>query len=153
MLLLVVQHNLFNLDGDVIVDLAVALCMFTRSLIIKKRVEDIQMGVESYQKKLNTTKPQKDFPGISTKEPYTPSFEPHEVVYEDLSHRKRLMRADELYKFLDGTLKKVRDTLYHRLCNFRLGYNNDMPKRKWSTTYKKRSDIMVELIDRQLLLV
>ncbi|GJW22745.1 hypothetical protein Tco_0033367 [Tanacetum coccineum] len=45
MLLLAVQHKLFLLDGEVIVDLAVALCMFTRSLIIKKRVEDVQVGV------------------------------------------------------------------------------------------------------------
>ncbi|GKB87775.1 hypothetical protein Tco_0960047 [Tanacetum coccineum] len=118
MLLLVVQHKLFHLDGEVIVDLAMALRMFTRSLIIKKRVKDVQLGVESYQKKLNITKPQKDFPRISAKELYTPSFEPPGVVYEDLSHRKRLMRADELYKFSDGTLKKVRDTLHHRLLNF-----------------------------------
>ncbi|GJR71160.1 hypothetical protein Tco_0083525 [Tanacetum coccineum] len=76
MLLLVVQHKLLHLDGEVIVDLAVALCMFTKSLIIKKRVEDVQLGVESYQKKLNITKPQKDFLGISAKELYTPSFEP-----------------------------------------------------------------------------
>ncbi|GJY96218.1 hypothetical protein Tco_0512579 [Tanacetum coccineum] len=48
MLLLVVHHKLFHLDGEVIVDLAVALRMFTRSLIIKKRVEDVQLGVESY---------------------------------------------------------------------------------------------------------
>nr|GEV27389.1 hypothetical protein [Tanacetum cinerariifolium] len=120
MLLLVVQQNLFHLDGEVIVDLAVALRMFTRSLIIKKRVEYVQMGVESYKKKLNITKPQKDFLGISAKEPYTPSFEPHRVVYEDLSHQKMLMRADELYKFSDGTLKKVRNTLHHRLRNFDL---------------------------------
>nr|GEY32391.1 hypothetical protein [Tanacetum cinerariifolium] len=46
----------------------VVLRMFTRSLIIKKRVEDVQLGVESYQKKLNITKPQKEFPGISAKE-------------------------------------------------------------------------------------
>ncbi|GJX81042.1 hypothetical protein Tco_0329191 [Tanacetum coccineum] len=83
-----------------------------------ERVEDVQLGVESYQKKLNITKPQKDFLRISAKEPYTPSFEPPRVVYEDLSHRKRLMRADELYKFSDGTLKKVHDTLHHRLHNF-----------------------------------
>ncbi|GJT08791.1 hypothetical protein Tco_0843253 [Tanacetum coccineum] len=107
MLILVVQHKLFHIDGDVIVDLAVVLRMFTRSLIIKKRVEDVQLGVESYQKKLNITKPQKDFPTISTKEPYTPSFDPPGVVYEDLSNQKRLMRADELYKFSNGTLKLV----------------------------------------------
>ncbi|GJZ15856.1 hypothetical protein Tco_0551533 [Tanacetum coccineum] len=118
MLLLVVQHTLFHLDGEVIVDLAVALRMFTRSLIIKKRDKDVQLGVEIYQKKLNITKPQKDFLGISAKELCTPSFEPPGVFYKDLSHRKRLMRADELYKFSDGMLKKVRDTLHHRLLNF-----------------------------------
>ncbi|GJU18940.1 hypothetical protein Tco_1146906 [Tanacetum coccineum] len=48
MLILVVQHKLFHLDGEVIVDLAVALRMLTRSLIIKKRVKDVQLGVESY---------------------------------------------------------------------------------------------------------
>ncbi|GJX79469.1 hypothetical protein Tco_0327618 [Tanacetum coccineum] len=118
MLLLVVQHKLFHLDCEVIVDLALALHMLTRNPIIKKRVEDIQLGVESYQKKLNITKPKKDFPGISAKEPYTPLFELLGVVYEELSHQKRLMRADELYKFSDGTLEKVRDTLQHRLRNF-----------------------------------
>ncbi|GJX85879.1 hypothetical protein Tco_0336653 [Tanacetum coccineum] len=41
MLLLAVQHKLFQLDGSEIVDLIVALCMFTRSLIIKRRVEDL----------------------------------------------------------------------------------------------------------------
>ncbi|GKE01759.1 hypothetical protein Tco_1389742 [Tanacetum coccineum] len=105
MFLLVLHHTLFNLDGDVIVDLAVALRIFTRSLIIKKRVKNVQLGVESYQKKFNITKPQ-----------------------------KRLMRVDELYKLSGGTLKSVRDILHPRLRNFRLGYNKDMSRRKWLTT-------------------
>ncbi|GKC58924.1 hypothetical protein Tco_1086522 [Tanacetum coccineum] len=33
----------------------VSLRMFTRSVVIQKRVEDLQLGVESYQKKLNLT--------------------------------------------------------------------------------------------------
>nr|GEY08073.1 hypothetical protein [Tanacetum cinerariifolium] len=107
MLLLVVQHKLFNLDENIIVDLAMPLWMFTASLIIKKRVEDAQLGVESYQKKLNITNSQKDFLRISTKELYTPSFNPQRVVYEDLSKQKRMMRGDELYKFLEGTLKQI----------------------------------------------
>ncbi|GJU57868.1 hypothetical protein Tco_1235634 [Tanacetum coccineum] len=151
MLLLVVQHKLFHLVGDVIVDLVVALRMFIRSLIIKKRVEDVQLGVESYQNKLNITRPQKDFPTISTKEPYTPLFNLQRVVYEDLSNRKRLMRANELYKFSDGTLKSVCDTLYHRLLNLQLGYNRDMPRRKWSAMDQICSGIIVDLIDKQLL--
>ncbi|GJV42203.1 hypothetical protein Tco_1420643, partial [Tanacetum coccineum] len=35
----------------------VSLRMFTRSLVIQRCVEDLQLGVESYQKKLNLTKP------------------------------------------------------------------------------------------------
>ncbi|GJV20933.1 hypothetical protein Tco_1369953 [Tanacetum coccineum] len=34
--------------------------------------------------------------------------------------QKRVMRADELYKFLDETLKLVLDELHHRILNFRL---------------------------------
>nr|GEX28909.1 hypothetical protein [Tanacetum cinerariifolium] len=57
MFLLTVQHKLFHLDKSDTVDFIVALRMFTRSLVIKKSVEDLQLGVESYQKKLNITKP------------------------------------------------------------------------------------------------
>nr|GEU56465.1 hypothetical protein [Tanacetum cinerariifolium] len=42
------DKKLFHLDGDVIVDLVMALRIFTESLIIKKRVKDVQLGVESY---------------------------------------------------------------------------------------------------------
>ncbi|GJX48851.1 hypothetical protein Tco_0274041 [Tanacetum coccineum] len=130
MLLLAVQHKLFQLDDSDIVDLIVALHMFTRSLIIKRRVEDLQLGVESYQKKLNITKPQKTFPGIEFKELYTPSYKPPRVIYEDLNKQKRVMWADELYKFSDGTLKIVRDELHHRILDFRLRYNKEMSRRK-----------------------
>ncbi|GKC70748.1 hypothetical protein Tco_1116631 [Tanacetum coccineum] len=125
MLLLVVQHNLFLIDGDVIVDLAVALCIL---------VSSSRRGSK-----------------ISIKEPYTPSFDQQRVVYEDLSNQKRLMLANELYKFSDGTLKSVRDTLHHMLLNFRLRYNKDMPRRKWSAIDQRRSGIMVDLIYKQLL--
>ncbi|GJU76980.1 hypothetical protein Tco_1274050, partial [Tanacetum coccineum] len=42
---------------DDVSNFAIALRMFTRSLVIQKRVEDLQLGVESYQKKINVTKP------------------------------------------------------------------------------------------------
>ncbi|GJS03212.1 hypothetical protein Tco_0319720 [Tanacetum coccineum] len=150
MLLLAVQHKLFHLDGSDIVDFIVALRMFTRSLILKRRVKDLQLGVESYQKKLNITKPQKTFPEIEFKEPYTPSYDPPGIVYEDLDKQKRVLRADELYKFSDGTLKSVRDEIHHRVLDFRLDYNPEMPKRKWTAVDRKRSGLMIELIDKQL---
>ncbi|GJV29100.1 hypothetical protein Tco_1385548, partial [Tanacetum coccineum] len=43
MLILVVKHKLFNLNNSDIVDFIVALRMFTRSLVIKRRVEDLQL--------------------------------------------------------------------------------------------------------------
>ncbi|GJT17799.1 hypothetical protein Tco_0876505 [Tanacetum coccineum] len=144
MLLLAVQHKLFHLDRSVIVDFIVALRMFTRSLILKRRVEDLQLGVESCQKKLNITKPQKTFLETEFKEPYTPSYDLPGIVYEDLDKQKRVLRADELYKFSDGTLKSVRDEIHHRVLDFRLDYNPE------TAIDRKRSGLMIELIDKQL---
>ncbi|GJT59416.1 hypothetical protein Tco_1002949 [Tanacetum coccineum] len=110
-------------------------------------IEDMLLLV----KKLNITNPQRDFPIISAKETYTPSFDPQRVVYEDLSKQKRLMRADALYKFSDGTLKSVQDPLHHRLLNFRLGYNKGMARRKWTDTDQRRLGIMAKLIDEKML--
>ncbi|GJU20902.1 hypothetical protein Tco_1154244, partial [Tanacetum coccineum] len=89
MVLLIAQNKLFNLEGDVIVDFVTALKMFTRRIIIQNRVEDVQLGVESYQRKLNLTKPQITCPHISVKEPCTPNFDPLGVTYEDKRKKKR----------------------------------------------------------------
>ncbi|GJY04235.1 hypothetical protein Tco_0370175 [Tanacetum coccineum] len=90
--------------------------------------------VESYQKKLNITKPYKTFPEIKFKEPYTPLYDPPGIIYEDVNKQKRVLRADELYKFSDGTLKSVRDEIHHRVLEFCLDYNTEMPTRKWTVT-------------------
>nr|GEU92233.1 hypothetical protein [Tanacetum cinerariifolium] len=55
--LLLVKNRLTNLSGDDVADFSIALKMFTRSLVIKKRVRDLQLGVKSYQNKINVTKP------------------------------------------------------------------------------------------------
>ncbi|GKC72715.1 hypothetical protein Tco_1118598 [Tanacetum coccineum] len=96
MLLLVVQNRLTNLAGDDVSDFAIALRMFTRSLVIQKRVEDLQLGVESYQKKINVTKPETTKFGIRKRDPYTPYQDPQGFLYVDNNGRNRLMRSDEL---------------------------------------------------------
>ncbi|GJX75157.1 hypothetical protein Tco_0313752 [Tanacetum coccineum] len=92
-----------------------------------------------------------DFPRILAKEPYTTSYNPKGVVYLDSSKQKRLMWADELYKFSDKTLKSVRENLHYRLLNFKLGYNKDMPRIKWTNKDQNRTYIMVQFIYKQLL--
>nr|GEU60002.1 hypothetical protein [Tanacetum cinerariifolium] len=89
--------------------------------------------------------------GPQSKEPYTPNFDPPRVIYEDKSKKKRLMRADELHKFCDGTHQSVRNILRQRLQNFKLGYNNDMPTRQWIDKNKRFTCIMLNKIDDQLL--
>ncbi|GJU00160.1 hypothetical protein Tco_1110498 [Tanacetum coccineum] len=48
-------HNTNGVDEH---DLINSLQLFIRRIVIKKSVEDVQLGVESYQTKLNRTKPQ-----------------------------------------------------------------------------------------------
>ncbi|GJV80348.1 hypothetical protein Tco_1516218 [Tanacetum coccineum] len=144
------EEVLFHLNESDVVDFIVALRMFTRSLIIKRQVVDLQLGVESYQKNLNITAPQQTFLEIEFKELYTSSYKPLGIIYKDLAKQKRVMWANDLYKFSDGTLKKVQDELHYRILDFRLGYNDEMSRRKYTTIYKKRSELMVELIDKQM---
>nr|GFB47507.1 hypothetical protein [Tanacetum cinerariifolium] len=56
MLLLLVQGKLSNLTVEERFAFNVSLRMFTRSIVIQRRVEDLQLRVESYQKRLNLTK-------------------------------------------------------------------------------------------------
>ncbi|GKD33044.1 hypothetical protein Tco_1248553, partial [Tanacetum coccineum] len=77
----------------------------------QKRVEDLQLGFESYQKKINITKPETTRTGIRKRDPYTPYTDPQGFIYVDNQRRNRLMRSDELYKFSDGTLTRLRTSL------------------------------------------
>nr|GEZ12614.1 hypothetical protein [Tanacetum cinerariifolium] len=61
-------HNYKNLDWITLANLTVeerfafnvSLRMFTRSIVIQRRMEDLQLSVKSYQKKLNLTRPDTD---------------------------------------------------------------------------------------------
>lgn len=93
-----------------------SLLLFIRRLIVQERVEDLQLGVESYQQKINLTKPQFTFDGIYQTSQYTliqkPSFG---FTYINSKKLQSFMRLDEIHKFCDVTLKTVRDGLVKRL--------------------------------------
>nr|GEV20109.1 reverse transcriptase domain-containing protein [Tanacetum cinerariifolium] len=122
MRLLIVQKKLSNLERDFILDLNVALRMFTRRVVILKRVKDLQLGVESYQKKLNITRPDTFRTNISKRTPYSAYINPQGFIYVDKFKRNRLMHSDELYKFSDGTLTSVRSVLHDIASNLRMNY-------------------------------
>nr|GEX02386.1 hypothetical protein [Tanacetum cinerariifolium] len=89
----------------------VSLRMFTRSIVIQQRVEDLQLGVESYQKKLNLTKPDTYRSDLKCKEAYTAYSNPRGFIYHNKDKQNRLMHIDELHKFSDGTYNDVRTAL------------------------------------------
>ncbi|GKC15506.1 hypothetical protein Tco_1012288 [Tanacetum coccineum] len=64
--LLYYQNKLYHLYINIQTHLAVALWFFIRITILKHRVEDVQLGVESYQTKLNLVKPQVSAYGVAT---------------------------------------------------------------------------------------
>ncbi|GJY79722.1 hypothetical protein Tco_0485523 [Tanacetum coccineum] len=135
----------FMEERDVIFDFNVALRMYTRRVVIPKRVEDLQLGVKSYQKKLNITRPETFRSDISKKTPYTAYNNPQGIIYVEKFKRNKLMRSDELYKFSDGTRTSVRFVLHDITSNLRMKY---LPKRRWSTLDKQRSRIMIKAIDK-----
>ncbi|GKD27062.1 hypothetical protein Tco_1233276 [Tanacetum coccineum] len=98
MLILMVHNWLTNLSGDNVADFVIALRMFTRSLVIQKRVEDLQLGVESYAY-------------LRKRHMYTPYKEPQGFIYVDDHKRNRLMRSNELYKFSNYTLIRLLSSL------------------------------------------
>nr|GEV32718.1 hypothetical protein [Tanacetum cinerariifolium] len=84
MLLFVVQNRLTNLSGDDVADFAIALRMFTRSLVIQKRVEDLQLGVESYQKQINVTKPDTTRPDLKKRDSQNRRDLPRDILLDSV---------------------------------------------------------------------
>ncbi|GJX38900.1 putative reverse transcriptase domain-containing protein [Tanacetum coccineum] len=118
-----------------------------RSMVIQKRVEDLQLGVESYQKKINVTKPETTRLGLRNKDPYSPYQDPQGYIYVDNKGRNRLMHSDELYQFSDRTLTGLRTSLDDITKNIQMQY---LPQRRCSTLENKRGNIMIKAIDNQL---
>nr|GEZ24242.1 hypothetical protein [Tanacetum cinerariifolium] len=79
-------------------------------------------GVESYQKKLNLTKPDTYRSDLKRKEAYTAYCNPRGLIYQNKEKQNRLMRIDELHKYSDGTLNDVRTALDDRLKGIRMKY-------------------------------
>ncbi|GKD87592.1 hypothetical protein Tco_1358746 [Tanacetum coccineum] len=122
------NNRLTNLSGDDVADFAIALRMFTRSLI-------------------NVTKPDTTRPDLRKRHPYTPYKDPQGFIYVDDCKRNKLMRSDELYKFSDGTLTRLLSSLEYITKDIDMEY---LPKRRWSNLEKKRDHFMIKDINKLL---
>nr|GEZ76343.1 hypothetical protein [Tanacetum cinerariifolium] len=121
--------------------------MFTRSIVIQRRMEDLQLGVESYQKRLNITKPYTYRSDLKRREAYTAYSNPRGFIYQNKDKKNRLMRIDEPHKFSDGTLNDVCNALDDRLKWIRIQY---LPQTIWRKGDKDKAAAMIQDIDKML---
>ncbi|GJX77195.1 hypothetical protein Tco_0324006 [Tanacetum coccineum] len=89
-------------------ELIKTLIIFIRSSVIWERVHDYQLGMESYQIKVNHITPKLIFLCIEEKTPYSiSSLLFVGLIYENSKKEKRIIDIDEIPKFCDATLKRV----------------------------------------------
>ncbi|GKE55558.1 hypothetical protein Tco_1494743, partial [Tanacetum coccineum] len=151
MFLLNIQEKLNHLPKTDKTSFHMAVNMWIRNLVIRNRVGDLQLGIESYQIKINLERPNWDAIGYYFKEDYTIVPKPRAVVYRDKNDQRKLMRLNELHKFSDGTLTRVMEKLDHMVKDFHLfEYNKGMDTRMWSEDDKRRSKDFITAIEKRL---
>ncbi|GKB11163.1 putative reverse transcriptase domain-containing protein [Tanacetum coccineum] len=96
-----------------------SLSVFIRSTVIWERVHDFQLGIESFQQKVNLTAPTISFLGIEKQKMFSIIYEPvHGIIHKNKKIEKRVMRHSEIHKFCDATVNIVLECLK--------SYNNDV---------------------------
>nr|GEW45164.1 hypothetical protein [Tanacetum cinerariifolium] len=146
-----VQGTLHHLKLEFEVDFINAPLLYIKRVVIKNMIEDTQLGVESYQRTPSLTKPKFYFSRIDHKTSYTTTRTQKGVVYLNKYDVKSLIQRDEVHKFYDAILLKVKDNLLKRLKENSLGHGNvKLEGREWTKNDIKRLEAMLEKIDKTL---
>ncbi|GJX57999.1 hypothetical protein Tco_0289389 [Tanacetum coccineum] len=100
-----------------------SLSVFIRSSVIWERVHDFQLGIESYQQKINLIAPTITFPGIEECDVFSIVYEPvHGIIYTNSKKEKRVMRPSEIHKFCNATLRRTLEGLKSYYNDVKYGY-------------------------------
>ncbi|GKC49779.1 hypothetical protein Tco_1072524, partial [Tanacetum coccineum] len=146
-----IQGKLDHLPKQDKVNLHNAVSLWTRNIVIRKHVEDLQLGIKSYQTKLNLEQPNWDASDFPFKEDYTIVFKPRAVIYRDRDDNRKMMRINEVHKFSDGTLTRIKEKLDFMVKCFKLfKFNKGVENRKWTEDDKRRIEDFIKMIERRL---
>ncbi|GJT60115.1 hypothetical protein Tco_1003648 [Tanacetum coccineum] len=85
------KGKLTNLNLDERFAPNVALRMYTRRIVIQERVEDLQLAVESYQKKINLSRLDSYGSDLKKMTPYNAYHDIQGIIYQDVNDINRLM--------------------------------------------------------------
>ncbi|GJY69046.1 hypothetical protein Tco_0472028 [Tanacetum coccineum] len=151
MYLLNLQGHLNHLSPKDKKILTTAVNLWTRNLVIRQRVEDLQLGIESYQTPLNLTKPRWDAKGFEYKHDFTVIDSPRAVTFRDKYGVQMIMRFNEIHKFSDGTLQQIDEALDYRVKEFRVNrMNPGLDTRFWTKKDVDRSKDFMFAIQKRL---
>nr|GEV63166.1 hypothetical protein [Tanacetum cinerariifolium] len=115
------------------------------------RIEDFQLGIESYQTQVNLTKPQWTTTGFEYKHDYTVIKSPRAVIFQDKYEVQMMMRFNEIHKFSDGTLLQIDEALDYRVKEFRINrLNPGLNTRFWTRKDVDRCNAFMFAIQRRL---
>ncbi|GJV91542.1 hypothetical protein Tco_1539355 [Tanacetum coccineum] len=130
--LILLQGHLDHLSGSDKRMLSTAVKLWTRNLVIRQRVEDFQLGYEF-------------------KHDYTIIESPRAVIIPVNNNERKIMRFNEIYKFSDGTLTRILETLDYRVKEFKIKrLNPGMNTRFWTEKDVTRSKEFITAIERRL---
>ena len=118
--LLHLQSKLHHLPAREKKTLVCAVLLWIRGLVIRKRVEDLQLGIESYQTQLNLTRPRWEVEKMEPVADFTVIESPRVVMFRDRYNVPTVMRHDELHKYSDGTLEMVDEALDFRVKEYQV---------------------------------
>ncbi|GJT92134.1 hypothetical protein Tco_1080979 [Tanacetum coccineum] len=116
--------------------------LWTRNLVIRHRVEDFQLGIESYQTQLNLTKPRWEATRFEFKHDFTVIDSPRAVIFRDKYGVQMIMRFNEIHKFSDGTLQQIDEALDYRV------KKSGQPKREPKSRDERQIFMDKESVDR-----
>ncbi|GKA76074.1 hypothetical protein Tco_0782452 [Tanacetum coccineum] len=120
-----------------------SLSVFVRSTVIREKVHDFQLGMESYQHKVNLTAPTITFLGIKKYQMFSIVSEPvYGIIYKNNKKEKRVMRHLEIHKFCDATFKRVLVGLK--------SYNNDVKYGYAKTKVTKEDVEYLQLFEEEI---
>ncbi|GJV88648.1 hypothetical protein Tco_1532586 [Tanacetum coccineum] len=149
--LLNLQDHLNHLSPEDKKILTIAVNLWTRNLVIRHRVEDFQLGIESYQTQLNLNKPRWKATGFEFKHDYTVIDSPRAVKFRDRYGVQMIMRFNEIHKFSDGTLQQIDEALDYRVKEFQINRTNTgMNTRFWTKKDVDRSKDFMFAIQKRL---
>ncbi|GJU77878.1 hypothetical protein Tco_1274948 [Tanacetum coccineum] len=111
-------------------------------------LQDFQLGIESYQKQLNFTKPGWDATYFKYKHDYTIIETPRGVVFHVSNNERKIMRFNEICKFNDGTLINILEALDYRVKEYKVNqFNPSINTRFWTAKDVTRSKEFIHAIE------